>query len=158
MTRTNRERITFFVCVCESVRLYSFFVVAFMLVLCNSPFVLFFPPRAFLPFVSHWASCDCSKNHAQQISPLGYAHPARVKFQQFAPCVDTAFTLCNGPRTVSSPPPSKQHTQPRHWRKNVHGQKQTPTKRGVDSTPHCSRVVPHPSTERAQTALTSVFG
>ena len=28
----------------------------------------------------------------------------------------------------------------------------------VDSTPHCSRVVPHPSTERAQTALTSVFG
>ena len=31
------------------------------------------------------------------------------------------------------------------------------TKR-VDSTPHCSRVVPHPSTKRAQTALTSVFG
>ena len=28
----------------------------------------------------------------------------------------------------------------------------------MDSTPHCSRVVPHPSTERAQTALTSVFG
>lgn len=28
----------------------------------------------------------------------------------------------------------------------------------LDSTPHCSRVVPHPSTERAQTALTSVFG
>jgi hypothetical protein len=28
----------------------------------------------------------------------------------------------------------------------------------VDSTPHCSRVVPHPSTKRAQTALTSVFG
>jgi len=28
----------------------------------------------------------------------------------------------------------------------------------VDTTPHCSRVVPHPSTERAQTALTSVFG
>ena len=28
----------------------------------------------------------------------------------------------------------------------------------MDTTPHCSRVVPHPSTERAQTALTSVFG
>ena len=28
----------------------------------------------------------------------------------------------------------------------------------MDSTPHCSRVVPHPSTEQAQTALTSVFG
>ena len=28
----------------------------------------------------------------------------------------------------------------------------------MDSTPHCSRVVPHPSTKRAQTALTSVFG
>ena len=28
----------------------------------------------------------------------------------------------------------------------------------MDSTPHCSRVVPNPSTERAQTALTSVFG
>ena len=26
------------------------------------------------------------------------------------------------------------------------------------TTPHCSRVVPHPSTERAQTALTSVIG
>ena len=31
-------------------------------------------------------------------------------------------------------------------------------KKKMDSTPHCSRVVPHPSTERAQTALTSVFG
>ena len=31
-------------------------------------------------------------------------------------------------------------------------------KKGLDSTPHCSRVVPHPSTERAQTALTPVFG
>ena len=31
-------------------------------------------------------------------------------------------------------------------------------KKKVDSTPHCSRVVPHPSTKRAQTALTSVFG
>ena len=30
--------------------------------------------------------------------------------------------------------------------------------KNMDSTPHCSRVVPHPSTERAQTALTSVFG
>ena len=28
----------------------------------------------------------------------------------------------------------------------------------MDSTPHCSRVVPQPSTKRAQTALTSVFG
>jgi hypothetical protein len=28
----------------------------------------------------------------------------------------------------------------------------------LDSTPHCSRVVPHPSTKRAQTVLTSVFG
>ena len=28
----------------------------------------------------------------------------------------------------------------------------------MDSTPHCSRVVPHPSTKRAQTALTSLFG
>ena len=28
----------------------------------------------------------------------------------------------------------------------------------MDSTPHCSRVVPHPSTKQAQTALTSVFG
>ena len=27
-----------------------------------------------------------------------------------------------------------------------------------DSTLHCSRVVSHPSTERAQTALTSVIG
>src|SRR5579872_6441544 len=27
----------------------------------------------------------------------------------------------------------------------------------LDSTPHCSRVVPHPSTKRAQTVLTSVF-
>ena len=28
----------------------------------------------------------------------------------------------------------------------------------MDSTPHCSRGVPHPSTKRAQTALTSLFG
>ena len=28
----------------------------------------------------------------------------------------------------------------------------------MDTTLHCSRVVPHPSTERAQTALTSVIG
>ena len=28
----------------------------------------------------------------------------------------------------------------------------------LDTTPHCSRVVPHPSTKRAQTALTSVIG
>ena len=31
-------------------------------------------------------------------------------------------------------------------------------KNKTDTTPHCSRVVPHPSTKRAQTALTSVFG
>jgi hypothetical protein len=29
------------------------------------------------------------------------------------------------------------------------------TGKNLDSTPHCSRVVPHPSTNRAQTALTS---
>jgi hypothetical protein len=28
----------------------------------------------------------------------------------------------------------------------------------MDTTPQCSRVVPHPSTDRAQTALTSVIG
>jgi hypothetical protein len=37
-------------------------------------------------------------------------------------------------------------------------EKEPAKKKVVDSTPHCSRVVPHPSTERAQTALTSVFG
>ena len=35
---------------------------------------------------------------------------------------------------------------------------QTNRQKEMDSTPRCSRVVPHPSTERAQTALTSVFG
>ena len=35
---------------------------------------------------------------------------------------------------------------------------QKSNKKIMDSTPHCSRVVPHPSTERAQTALTSLFG
>jgi hypothetical protein len=39
---------------------------------------------------------------------------------------------------------------------NKEGEKEE--KKIVDSTPHCSRVVPHPSTEQAQTALTSVFG
>jgi hypothetical protein len=33
-----------------------------------------------------------------------------------------------------------------------------PGRAKMDSTPRCSRVVPHPSTERAQAALTSVFG
>ena len=37
-------------------------------------------------------------------------------------------------------------------------QKERKNEGKMDSTPHCSRVVPHPSTEQAQTALTSVFG
>ena len=42
------------------------------------------------------------------------------------------------------------------WKENAGKRKKKGKK--MDSTPHCSRVVPHPSTERAQTALTSVFG
>jgi hypothetical protein len=38
------------------------------------------------------------------------------------------------------------------------GSKKKRKKDTMDSTPHCSRVVPHPSTKRAQTALTAVFG
>ena len=43
------------------------------------------------------------------------------------------------------------------WLTHTHNNKKKKKKK-VDSTPHCSRVVPHPSTKRAQTALTSVFG
>lgn len=43
-------------------------------------------------------------------------------------------------------------------KKEKEKRKEKKKKKKMDSTPHCSRVVPHPSTERAQTALTSVFG
>ena len=48
--------------------------------------------------------------------------------------------------------------QPKNHQSTAHHHHQAKSKKKVDSTPHCSRVVPHPSTERAQTALTSVFG
>ena len=37
-------------------------------------------------------------------------------------------------------------------------QKEKEKEKKMDTTPQCSRVVPHPSTDRAQTALTSVIG
>ena len=65
-------------------------------------------------------------------------------------------TLWEGGRELLTQQEENKHKTKASGKGKQNGKKDE--KESLDSTSRCSRVVPHPSTYRTQTALTSVFG